>query len=139
VYNLQLTPHLDCILLSSVANIKFSILFGPRKYATNKFMDNFRNYCRFIWSGNPEDTFTRDNLTGVYSYSSEFVERQNDLRSWSMRSDFFSLFPELRQDVRLPPLSQSVVSVHPKDFAGVKPLTSRRFRHSMFARIRHKC
>lgn len=75
------------------------ILFGPRKYATTKFMDNFRNHTRFLWQHNPEDTFVRDKVTGLYSYSPDFAERQADLRSWSMRPDFFSSFPELRQDI----------------------------------------
>ncbi len=75
------------------------ILFAPRKYATNKFMDSFRAHCRFVWPHNPEDTFLRDNLTGLYSYSSDFVQRQNDLRCWTMRSDFFKIFPELVQDI----------------------------------------
>jgi hypothetical protein len=82
------------------------VLFSPRKYATNKFMDNFRLHCRFVWPHNPEDTFLRDNLTGLYSYSSDFIQRQNDLRCWTMRSEFFSIFPELVQDI--PSFDQSL-------------------------------
>lgn len=78
------------------------ILFAPRKYATNRFMDSFRNYCRFVWNHHPEDTFTRNTVTGLYSYSPNFITRQTDLRCWSMRSDFFNLFPELRYVIFFP-------------------------------------
>ncbi|KIV91586.1 hypothetical protein PV10_06106 [Exophiala mesophila] len=79
--------------------IREHILFAPRKYATNRFMDSFRNYCRFVWNHHPEDTFVRNDLTGMYSYSLDFITRQADLRCWSMRSEFFNLFPELRNDI----------------------------------------
>jgi hypothetical protein len=93
--------------------VREHVLFAPRKYATNKFMDNFRTHCRFLWPHNPEDVFIREAFTGTYSYSSDFLQRQNSLRCWSMRSDFFSVFPELKQDIpsfdASPGLSQILV------------------------------
>ena len=74
------------------------ILFAPRKYVTNSFMETFRSECHFAWPFNPEQAFHRNPMTGLYAFSKDFLARQNDLRSWCMRSDFFERFPELRQD-----------------------------------------
>ncbi|KAK5063079.1 hypothetical protein LTR84_005155 [Exophiala bonariae] len=75
------------------------LLFSPRKYATNTFMEEFRNQCTFMWPFEPEKTFMRNTVTGLYSYSPEFILRQKDLRCWTMRPDFFHKFPELRPDI----------------------------------------
>ncbi|KEF63532.1 uncharacterized protein A1O9_01510 [Exophiala aquamarina CBS 119918] len=79
--------------------VREHILFSPRKYATNKFMDEFREQSKFVWPFEPENTFMRNTMTGLYSYSPAFIERQKDLRCWTMRSDFFEKFPELRTDI----------------------------------------
>ncbi|KAI1625597.1 hypothetical protein EDD37DRAFT_625133 [Exophiala viscosa] len=75
------------------------MIFEPTRYATNIFMDTFRNQARFVWQHNPEDIFSRDVFSGTYSFSQEFIARQNDLRCWAVRSEFFVRFPELRQDI----------------------------------------
>lgn len=62
-------------------------------------MEEFRNQCTFMWPFEPENTFTRNTVTGLYSYSPEFIRRQTDLRCWTMRSDFFHKFPELKPDI----------------------------------------
>lgn len=101
-------------------------LFAPRIYATNTFMESFRTHYRFMWPHNPEDVFIRQSVTGLYSYSSDFLQRVNSLRCWSMRSDFFSVYPDLRQDIpsfdESPDLSQILMP-------SMSPIWSRRLRH----------
>jgi hypothetical protein len=95
--------------------VREHILFSPRKYATNKFMEEFRNQCTFAWPFEPENTFMRNTMTGLYSYSPAFIERQMDLRCWTMRSDFFEKFPELRSDIPAfnPPLLSTGMLLSP--------------------------
>lgn len=57
----------------------------------------------------------RNTMTGLYSYSPAFTERQQDLRCWTMRSDFFEKFPELRSDIPAfnPPLLNTGLLLSP--------------------------
>lgn len=85
-------------------------------------MDEFRDQCTFVWPFEPENTFMRNTVTGLYSYSPAFIERQKDLRCWTMRSDFFEKFPELRPDIPAfnPPLLNTgmLLSLPPSNVRG---------------------
>lgn len=103
-----------CIALINLTRpgVREHLLFSPRKYATNTFMEEFRSQCAFLWPFEPEDTYIRDNATGLYSYSPQFIQRQLDLRCWTMRPDFFKKFPELKPDIPVfspPPLNANLL------------------------------
>ncbi|KAK5029157.1 hypothetical protein LTR13_008694 [Exophiala sideris] len=106
------------------------MIFGPRKYATNMFMDTFRNQIRFAWPHNPEDTFSHNIVSGMYSFSPEFIARQNDIRCWAMRSEFFVRFPEFRQDI---PCFDDCLSLLPQLF--VPPGQSSPITHAVIADV----
>ncbi|KIW97027.1 uncharacterized protein Z519_02419 [Cladophialophora bantiana CBS 173.52] len=65
------------------------------RYINNKFSDSFRHSLKFLWPYNVSDVYARDPLTQLYSIMPEFKRREGDLRSWTMRKDFFANASEL--------------------------------------------
>ena len=62
-------------------------------------MNNFCQSLRFAWPFDPRDTYLRNTITDMYSYSSDFIRRQGDLRCYRVRREFIDLFPELQCDM----------------------------------------
>lgn len=75
------------------------LLFFPRKYATDKFMETLRQNVHFVWARGPSELYVKDFCTGIYSYSEAFVKQTMDIRCYSVKADFFEHFPELREDI----------------------------------------
>ncbi|OAP57036.1 hypothetical protein AYL99_09149 [Fonsecaea erecta] len=65
------------------------------RYINNKFSDSFRRSLKFLWPYNVSDVYERDPVTQLYSVMPEFKRRECDLRSWTMRKDFFAHASEL--------------------------------------------
>lgn len=66
-----------------------------KKRVSNKFCESFRQSFKFIWPYEVSDAFTRDPSTQLYSLTAGFKQRQWDLRSWTMRKDFFAVASDL--------------------------------------------
>ena len=81
--------------------LRASILNSPRKYQNNKFSDAFRENFKFIWPYDIADTYVKDPASQLYSTGLEFVKRQRDLRSWTMRKEFFDGFGELTSAISI--------------------------------------
>lgn len=72
-----------------------SLCHNDSKYITNHFADAFRRSFKFVWPHDISDIYVRDPATQLYSTAPEFRRRQADLRSWTMRREFFEGANEL--------------------------------------------
>jgi hypothetical protein len=59
------------------------------------FWDSFR----FKWPYEFRDAYVRNCQTGLYQYSSAFLEQAADLSNWRMSTKFLEEFPELKGDI----------------------------------------
>ncbi|KAJ9651466.1 hypothetical protein H2198_009260 [Neophaeococcomyces mojaviensis] len=75
------------------------LLFFPRKYATNKFMETLRKNVHFIWGHDSSHLYVKNPCTGMYSYSETFLEHSMDIRCYTVKPAFFDHFPELLEDI----------------------------------------
>jgi hypothetical protein len=75
--------------------LRTSLCRNEKKYINNKFSDSFRQSFKFLWPFDISDTYNKDHSTQLYSITPGFKQRQWDLRSWTMRRDFFSHASEL--------------------------------------------
>ena len=75
------------------------ILFSPRKFATNTFTEALRENAHFLWPYDTIDLYVKDTVTGLYSYSNALNRQIMDIRCYTVDKDFFTKFPELRQDI----------------------------------------
>lgn len=84
---------------------------NTKKYINNKFSDTFRRSFKFLWPHDISDAYVRDPVTQLYAIAPEFRQRQGDLRSWTMRKEFFEGSRELYQAIPLydAPLDRALV------------------------------
>ncbi|KIX98073.1 uncharacterized protein Z520_06153 [Fonsecaea multimorphosa CBS 102226] len=75
--------------------LRTSLCKNAGRYINNKFSDSFRRSLKFLWPYNVSDVYERDPMTQLYSVMPEFKRREADLRSWTMRKDFFAHASEL--------------------------------------------
>ena len=79
--------------------IREHFLFSPTRYATNRFMENFRNLLRFAWPHDTQDTYRLDSHSELYSFTPLYLHHQSQIECWQMDPEFFNLFPEFRGDI----------------------------------------
>jgi hypothetical protein len=65
------------------------------KRLTSKLGESYKMSMKFVWPHEISDLFVRDPSTHLYSLSPAFKQQQRDLRSWTMRKDFFINATEL--------------------------------------------
>jgi hypothetical protein len=87
------------------------LLFAPRRYITNGFMDMFCKHIHVLWPYSNDELFVQDSSSGTYSYSSAFEECIHDIRTYTCDPELFEQFPELLSDIpRHSPSPYSMVS-----------------------------
>jgi hypothetical protein len=75
------------------------LVFNHKKYCNNTFSNDYGLAFRFLWPFEVRDTYLKNRETGLYQFSADFTERANDLRCWSMKSEFLTKYPEFQGDV----------------------------------------
>lgn len=75
------------------------LLFSPRQFATNKFMDALRRNFHFVWNYDFNDLYQKNPATGIYHYSDLFTKHIMDMKCYTVHHDFFEKFPRLREDI----------------------------------------
>lgn len=71
----------------------------PSKYLNDRFMNVLSTKgLRFVWPYSASSAVTISSTTGLLCLSDEFLLRANNLRSFTMASDFFYIYPEFRGD-----------------------------------------
>jgi hypothetical protein len=54
---------------------------------------------RFLWPFAVTDAFAPNQQTGLLEFTRAFLDRRDDLRCWTIRKDFFDIYPEFEDDV----------------------------------------
>ena len=75
------------------------MVFTPHRYCSEKFGVLFWDSFRFKWPYEFRDAYIRNCQTGLYQYSSAFLEQAADLSNWRMSTKFLEEFPELKGEV----------------------------------------
>jgi hypothetical protein len=75
------------------------MVFTPHRYCSEKFGVLFWDSFRFKWPYEFRDAYVRNCQTGLYQYSSAFLEQAADLSNWRMSTKFLEEFPELKGEV----------------------------------------
>ncbi|EXJ62852.1 hypothetical protein A1O7_03293 [Cladophialophora yegresii CBS 114405] len=75
--------------------LRANLCRNTKKYINNKFSDSFRHSFKFVWPYDISHTYNKDQSSQLYSITSGFKQRQWDLRSWTMRREFFTHSSEL--------------------------------------------
>lgn len=81
------------------------IIFSRNRYATNRFMENFRQNLCFAWPHDPHRAYQLDPESDLYSFTPLYIHHHSSIACWQMNPDFFQLFPELRADIPAAALS----------------------------------
>jgi hypothetical protein len=101
------------------------MVFTPHRYCSEKFGVLFWDSFRFKWPYEFRDAYIRNCQTGLYQYSSAFLEQAADLSNWRMSTKFLEEFPELKGDIaesdsrKGPPELEDVNTDHFGDFGSV--------------------
>lgn len=75
------------------------LMYSPREFATNKFMESLRRNLHFVWNHDPQALYHRDPFSGHYLYSDLFIKHIMDIKCYTARPEFFINFPELGRDI----------------------------------------
>ncbi|OJD24843.1 hypothetical protein ACJ73_03791 [Blastomyces percursus] len=75
------------------------LLVWPDRYSSNNLLDHLRSNFRFLWPYEPQGLYVWDRFSGTYSFSSDFSQRIEDIRCWTVQPDFFTLYPELQSEI----------------------------------------
>ncbi|KAK2734498.1 hypothetical protein FQN57_001662 [Myotisia sp. PD_48] len=91
--------HLPNVEFYTWPGFREYLLFWPDKYSSDMSLSTLRSHFRFLWPHSPQDSYIWDSSRGGYSLSEELLRRISDIRCWTVHSDFFEQFPELRGDI----------------------------------------
>ena len=75
--------------------LRHFLCMNPKKYTNNKFSDSFRQSFKFVWPFEVSHIYMKDPVTQLYSITPGFKQQQQDIRSWTMRKEFFENSSEL--------------------------------------------
>lgn len=53
---------------------------------------------KFLWPYEVRDTYVRNRQTNLYHFSRAFLDQADDLRSYTLETQFFALYPEFKGD-----------------------------------------
>lgn len=80
---------------------------------TDDFWECFSKHFRFGWPFPFEDMYAVHLCTGRFYFSTLFENQLQDLTTWQMERQFFMLFPELADDIKVAQSHSSEFSVGP--------------------------
>lgn len=78
------------------------LVFEHDKYTrTGDFSAAFVKYAHFNWPYSEGDIFAVNPATGQWEVSKLFLDHVYDFNSWTMKPEFFRLFPEMIHDINV--------------------------------------
>lgn len=78
------------------------LVFEHDKYTrTGDFSAAFVQYSHFDWPYSEAEIFAVNPSTGQFEVSKLFLDHVYDHRNWTMKPDFFRMFPEMEHDVNV--------------------------------------
>ncbi|OJD14485.1 hypothetical protein AJ78_05169 [Emergomyces pasteurianus Ep9510] len=75
------------------------LLVWPDRYSSDNLLQHLRSNFRFLWPYESQDLYVWDSFSGTYSFSADFSQRVEDIRCWTVQTNFFTLYPELRSEI----------------------------------------
>lgn len=103
------------------------LLVWPDKYCNDAALLHLRAHFQFLWPHSPHDLYTFDASNNTYAFAEEFLQRAEDIRCWTVSTDFFASYPELRGEmpvfksvpraISTNPLSSSMLLAAEMEFA----------------------
>ena len=87
--------HADIIDHFIWPGFRHCLVEQPQKYISNHFSDKFRVNLKLLWPFDISSAYTKDPMTQMYANTPDFVNRQWDVRCWTMRNRFFDGSEEL--------------------------------------------
>ena len=95
----QSIPHSYAINYFVWPGLRERFIFQQHKYCSNLFWQLFSGSLEISWPYDFRDCFAQRWDTGVYQLTPMFQECIGDIGRWTMRTDLFSHFPDLRSDI----------------------------------------
>lgn len=89
------------------------LVMSKEYWLTDDFWECFSKYFRFMWPFPFEDMYAVHLCTGRFYFSTLFENQLQDLTTWQMERQFFMLFPELVDDIKVAQPHSSEFSVGP--------------------------
>ena len=91
--------HADIIDHFIWPGFRHCLVEQPQKYITNHFTDKFRFNLKLLWPFDISFAYTKDPITQMYASTPDFINRQWDLRCWTMQNAFFDGSEELMSSI----------------------------------------
>ncbi|UPK95406.1 hypothetical protein LCI18_006341 [Fusarium solani-melongenae] len=95
----QSVAHSYAIDYFAWPGLRERFVFYQHKYCGNLFWSHFCSDLRILWPFEFRDCYSLNVATGEYKISHAFDERIRDLRSWTMSSEMFQVWPEFLSDI----------------------------------------
>ena len=95
----QYIEHTHAIDYYAWPTFRQRFIFSPHAYCGNEFWRIYQSELKLLWPFEFRDCYTHDLETGLYKPSRLFEETMNNVKCWTMGSDFFQRFPELSSDI----------------------------------------
>lgn len=95
----QSVAHSYAIDYFAWPGLRERFIFYQHKYCANRFWSHFCSDLRILWPFEFRDCYSLNVATGEYKISHAFDERIGDLRSWTMSSEMFQVWPEFLSDI----------------------------------------
>jgi hypothetical protein len=106
--SIQHAPLIDYLVWPG---LRERFVFNPHRYCSEKNWNMFWQCFRFNWEYDFRDAYIRNRQTGLYQFSTPFLERLRDLQCFRMLQSYLDEFPEFQEDI--PPL---VIKSEPESF-----------------------
>lgn len=104
-------------LLLSRPGFREHLLVWPDRYSNDNILEHLRSHFRFLWPHGPQDLYVLDRYSGTYTFSMDFSRRLEDIRCWTVQTDFFTLYPELQNEI--PVFNSRPSSIFPTDSTNI--------------------
>ena len=95
----QHARHADIIDQFIWPGFRHCLVEQPQKYISNDFSDKFRFNLKLLWPYDISSAYIKDPITQMYTSTPDFVNRQWDVRCWTMRNAFFHGSEELMSSI----------------------------------------
>ncbi|RFU24896.1 hypothetical protein B7463_g11445, partial [Scytalidium lignicola] len=106
-------PHAVVIDYFVWPGFREHVIFNHQRYCNDEFSLEFAQSLKFLWQYEVRDTYVRNRRTNLYHFSRTFLDQADDLRCYTLASDFFAKYPEFHGDAPIYDLPPRIcASIH---------------------------
>jgi hypothetical protein len=98
VRSLRFAFKVLCISMTFRPDLRDYFILSPfsrKREDLPRLLSTLTTNIRFLWSHGLCDVWTKNINSDLYSFSSSFYERFEDIQCWTLNSDFFEFWPDL--------------------------------------------